>query len=326
MPTLSIREALNQALTEEMERDPTVFLMGEEVGVYNGAYKVSKGLMARFGERRVLDTPITECGFAGVGIGAAMVGLRPVIEMMTFNFALQAMDQIVNNAAKMCLMSGGQFHIPIVFRGPNGAAHMLAAQHSQSFESFYSQVPGLKVVAYSDARDAKGLLKTAIRDDDPVIFLESEMTYGMTGEVPEGEYLIPIGKGEVKRAGTDVTLIAWSKMVPLVALKAAEELAKDGIEAEVLDLRSIKPLDEALIFDSVRKTNRAVIIEENFKFCGVGAEIAERIHNTCFDDLDAPVERVTSLDVPMPYAHSLETTVLPNVERAILAARKVLYL
>jgi pyruvate dehydrogenase E1 component beta subunit len=326
MATLSIREALNQAMAEEMERDPNVFLMGEEVGVYNGAYKVSKGLMARFGEKRVIDTPISECGFAGVGIGAAMVGLRPVIEMMTFNFALQAIDQIVNNSAKMSLMSGGQYHIPIVFRGPNGSAHMLAAQHSQSFESFYSQVPGLKVVAYSDAKDAKGLLKTAIRDDDPVIFLESEMTYGMTGEVPDEEYLIPLGKAEVKRPGKDLTIIAWSKMVPLVALKVAEELAREGIEAEVIDLRSIKPVDEDTIFDSVRRTNRAVIIEENYKFCGVGGEVAERIYKACYDDLDAPIERVTSLDVPMPYAHSLESAVLPSVERGISAARSVLYL
>lgn len=325
MATLSIRDALNQAISEEMERDPDVFLMGEEVGVYNGAYKVSKGLLARFGEKRVIDTPISECGFAGVGIGAAMVGMRPIIEMMTFNFALQAIDQIVNNAAKMSLMSAGQFHVPIVFRGPNGAAHMLAAQHSQSFESFYSQVPGLKVVTYSDARDAKGLLKTAIRDDDPVIFLESEMTYGMTSEVPDGEYLIPIGQGEVKRPGKDITIIAWSKMVPLVAMKVAEELAKEGIEAEVIDPRTLKPLDQELIFQSVRKTNRVVIVEENFKYSGVGAEIAERIYNSCFDDLDAPIERVTSLDVPMPYAHSLESTVLPSVERAVKAARAALY-
>ena len=326
MATLSIREALGQALSEEMERDPNVFLMGEEVGAYNGAYKVSKGLLAKFGPQRVVDTPITECGFAGLGIGAAMVGLRPVIEMMTFNFALQAIDQIVNNAAKMHLMSGGHFGVPIVFRGPNGAAHMLAAQHSQSFESFYSQVPGLKIVTYSEAKDAKGLLKTAIRDDDPVIFLESEMTYGMEGEVPDGEYTIPIGEGEIKRQGHDVTIIAWSKMVPLVAMKAAEELEKDGIQAEVIDPRTLKPLDEEMIIASVRKTNRVVIVEENFKYCGVGAEIAERIYSSCFDDLDAPIERVTSLDVPMPYAHSLESAVLPSVERAVAAARKVLYL
>ena len=325
MPTISIRDALNQALAAEMERDPAVFLMGEEVGRYNGAYKVSQGLLARFGDRRVIDTPIAEGGFAGVGIGAAMVGLRPVVEMMTFNFALQAIDQIVNNAAKMLLMSGGQFSIPIVFRGPNGSAHMLAAQHSQSFESFYSQVPGLKVVTYSEAKDAKGLLKTAIRDEDPVIFLESESTYGMTGEVPEGEHLIPLGKGEVKRAGSDVTIIAWSKMVPLVALKAAEVLAQEGIAAEVVDPRTLKPLDEDLLFGSVRKTNRCVIVEENFKYCGLGAEIAERVYHACFDDLDAPIERVTSLDVPMPYAHSLESTVLPSVERTVAACRKVLY-
>lgn len=325
MPAISIREALNQAMAEEMERDPAVFLMGEEVGLYNGAYKVSQGLLARFGPERVVDTPISEGGFAGVGIGAAMAGLRPIVEMMTFNFALQAIDQIVNNAAKMRLMSGGQYKIPIVFRGPNGAAHMLAAQHSQSFESFYSQVPGLKVVTYSDAKDAKGLLKSAIRDDDPVIFLESESTYGLAGEVPEGEYTIPLGRGEVKRPGKDITVIAWSKMVPLVASKLAERLAEEGIEAEVVDPRTLKPLDEELIFQSVRKTNRAVIIEEGFRFAGVGAEIAERIYRACFDDLDAPVERVTSLDVPMPYAHSLEKTVLPSVERALAAARRALY-
>ena len=326
MARLSIREALNQAMAEEMERDPTVFLMGEEVGQYNGAYKVSQGLLDRFGPRRVVDTPISEGGFAGVGIGAAMAGLRPIIEMMTFNFALQAIDQIVSNAAKMSLMSGGQFPIPIVFRGPNGAAHMLAAQHSQSFESFYSQVPGLKLATYSDARDAKGLLKAAIRDDDPVVFLESESTYGMTGDVPEGEYLIPLGQADVKREGKDLTIVAWSKMVPLVALKAAEALSRQGIEAEVIDPRTIKPLDEEAIFRSVRKTNRLVIIEEGYRFCGVGAEIAERVYSACFEFLDAPVERVSSLDVPMPYAHSLEQTVLPSVDRALEAAKKVLYL
>jgi len=326
MANLSIREALNQAMAEEMERDPGVFLMGEEVGLYNGAYKVSQGLLAKFGPNRVVDTPISECGFAGVGIGAAMAGLRPIVEMMTFNFALQAIDQVINNAAKMLLMSGGQFNIPIVIRGPNGAAHMLAAQHSQSFESFYSHVPGLKVVTYSDPKDAKGLLKSSIRDNDPVIFLESESTYGLKGDVPEGERLIPLGKGEVKRQGMDLTIISWSKMVPLVALKVADELQKEGIEAEVVDPRTLKPLDEEIIFRSVKKTNRAVIIEEGSRFCGVGAEIAERIYKACYDDLDAPVERVTSLDVPMPYAHSLESDVLPSVKRGLEAARKVLYM
>jgi pyruvate dehydrogenase E1 component beta subunit len=326
MANLSIREALNQAMAEEMERDPNVFLMGEEVGLYNGAYKVSQGLLDKFGPERVVDTPISECGFAGVGIGAAMTGLRPIVEMMTFNFALQAIDQLINNAAKMFLMSGGQFNIPIVLRGPNGAAHMLAAQHSQSFESFYSHVPGLKVVTYSDPKDAKGLLKTAIRDDDPVIFLESEATYGMKGDVPDEEYLIPLGKGAIKRPGNDITIVSWSKMVPLVALKVADELQKEGIEAEVVDPRTLKPLDEDVIVRSVKKTNRLVIIEENFKFCGVGAEIAERIYKICYDDLDAPVERVTSLDVPMPYSHSLENVVLPSVERGLEAAKKVLYI
>jgi len=325
MATISIREALNQAMIEEMRRDDRVFLMGEEVAFYNGAYKVSQGMLDLFGEKRVIDTPITECGFAGVGIGAAMVGLRPIIEMMTFNFALQAMDQIVNNSAKLFLMSGGQFNIPIVFRGPNGAAHMLAATHSQSFESFFSQVPGLKVVTYSTPRDAKGLLKSAIRDNNPVIFLESEMTYGQKGEVPDGEYLIPLGVGEVKRRGKDVTLIAWNKQVNM-ALALAEKLATEEIDAEVLDPRTLKPLDDQLIFESVRKTNRCVIIEEDFKYCGLGAEIAERIYHDCFDYLDAPVERVTSLEVPMPYAANLEHAVLPGVERAHEAVRKVLYL
>jgi len=273
----------------------------------------------------VIDTPITECGFAGVGIGAAMVGLRPIIEMMTFNFALQAMDQIVNNAAKLHLMSGGQFSVPIVFRGPNGAAHMLAATHSQAFESFYAQVPGLKVVTYSTPRDAKGLLKSAIRDNNPVIFLESEMTYSQKGEIPDEEYLIPLGVGEVKRKGADVTLVAWSKQVN-TALRLAEKLAEEDIEAEVIDPRTIKPLDEEMIFNSVKKTSRCVIIEEEFKFSGVGAEIAERIYHDCFDNLDAPVERVAALEVPMPYAANLEHAVLPSVERAYEAVRKVMYM
>ncbi len=325
MALLQIREALNQAMDEEMSRDPDVFLMGEEVAFYNGAYKVSQGLLDKYGPQRVIDTPITECGFAGVGIGSAMVGLRPIIEMMTFNFALQAVDQIVNNAPKMSLMSGGQFNVPVVFRGPNGAAHMLGATHSQSFEPLYSHFPGLKVVTYSTAMDAKGLLKSAIRDDDPVIFLESEMTYGDKGEVPDEEYVIPIGQAEIKRPGSDVTIVSWSKMVDL-SMKVADELSHQGIDAEVIDVRTIKPLDDELIFRSVRRTNRAVIIEENFKFCGVGAEIAERVYNGCFSHLDAPIERVTSLDVPMPYAHSLEKTVLPSVERGVRAVKKVMYL
>ncbi len=325
MPVLQIREALNEAIAEEMARDPNVFLMGEEVGFYNGAYKVSQGLLDRFGEERVIDTPITECGFAGVGIGAAMMGLRPIIEMMTFNFATQAFDQIINNAPKMSLMSGGQFHVPVVFRGPNGAAHMLGATHSQSFEAIYSHFPGLKVVTYSNARDAKGLLKSSIRDEDPVIFLESETTYGEKGEVPEEEYLIRLGKGKIRRTGKDVTVVAWSKMVDL-ALKVADELSEEGIEVEVIDPRTLKPLDEEIFHRSVRKTGRAVIIEEDFRFCGVGAEIADRIYSACFGYLDAPIERVTCLDVPIPYAHSLETTVLPSVERSIEAVKRVMYL
>lgn len=325
MAVISIREALNQAMVEEMRRDENVFLMGEEVAFYNGAYKVSQGMLDMFGERRVIDTPITECGFAGVGIGAAMVGLRPIIEMMTFNFALQAIDQIVNNSAKMLMMSGGQFNIPIVFRGPNGAAHMLAATHSQSFESIYAQVPGLKVVTYTTPKDAKGLLKSAIRDNNPVIFLESEMTYGYKDEVPDGEYLIPLGIGDIKRRGKDVTLVAWNKQI-FTALKLADKLAEEGIEAEVIDPRTLKPLDENMIFESVRKTNRLVIIEENYKFCGVGAEIAERVYHECFDFLDAPVERVTSLEVPMPYAANLEHLVLPSVDRGYEAVKRAMYL
>lgn len=325
MAILSIREALNQAMAEEMRRDDRVFLMGEEVAFYNGAYKVSQGLLDMFGERRVIDTPITEAGFAGVGIGAAMVGLRPIIEFMTWNFATQAFDQIVNNAAKVVMMSGGQFHVPIVFRGPNGAAHMLGATHSQSFESFYSQVPGLQVVTYTYPKDAKGLLKSAIRDENPVLFLESEMTYGYKDEVPEGEYTIPIGVGDIKRKGADVTIVAWNKQI-FTAMKLADKLEEEEIEAEVIDPRTIKPLDEELIFNSIHKTNRCVIIEENYEFCGVGASIADRIYRNCFDDLDAPVERVTSLEVPMPYAHSLEETVLPSVERAYEAVKKVCYL
>lgn len=325
MQVLQIREALNQAMTEEMERDPSIFLMGEEVGFYNGAYKVSQGMLERFGPKRVIDTPITENGFAGLGIGAAMVGLRPIIEFMTFNFALQASDQIVNSASKMLMMSGGQFNVPIVFRGPNGAAHMLSAQHSGSYEAMYCHFAGLKVVTYSTAADAKGLLKSAIRDNDPVLFMESEAIYGQKGEVPEEEYTIPLGVGDVKREGGHVTLVAWSKMVN-IALEAARELVPEGIEVEIIDPRTLKPLDEDLIFRSVRKTNRLVIVEENYKFCGVGAEIAERVYAACFDYLDAPIERVTSLDIPMPYAHSLEKTVLPSKERVIKAIKKVLYI
>jgi len=325
MRELSIREALREAITEEMERDPNVFLMGEEVGRYNGAYKVSQGLYDKFGEKRVIDTPIAENGFTGLGIGAAMAGLRPIVELMTFNFGLQAIDQIINSAAKMRLMSAGAYTLPLVVRGPNGPAHMLGAQHSQAFESFYSHFPGLVVTTYSTPADAKGLLKTAIRHNDPVIFLESEYNYAQKGPVPEGEYTIPLGVGDIKREGTDVTIVAWQKMVKL-CLEAAKTLEAEGISCEVIDPRTIKPLDEELIFNSVRKTNRCVIVEEGHRFSGVGAEIADRIQNNCFDYLDAPVERVTSLDIPMPYANSLEETVLPRQPRILAAIKKAMYL
>jgi pyruvate dehydrogenase E1 component beta subunit len=321
---LTYREALREAMAEEMERDERVFLMGEEVGHYNGAYKVSEGLLDRFGERRVVDTPIAETGFAGVGIGAAMVGLRPIIEFMTWNFSLCAFDQLVNNAAKLRYMSGGQVSLPIVFRGPGGAAHQLAAQHSQVVENLYAYVPGLKVVTPATPYDAKGLLKSAIRDDNPIVFIESEVLYGRKGQVPEEEYMIPLGKGDVKREGKDVTVIAWSKMVS-VALDAATELAKNGIEVEVIDPRTIRPLDEAVILRSVKKTNRCVIVEEGWPFAGAGAEISYRVTSGAFDYLDAPVARVTGEDVPMPYAKNLEHQVLPSVEKVVAAVKSVLY-
>ncbi len=324
MRELTYREALREAMAEEMERDERVFLMGEEVGHYNGAYKVSEGLLDRFGERRVVDTPIAETGFAGVGIGAAMVGLRPIIEFMTWNFSLCAYDQLVNNAAKLRYMSGGQITLPIVFRGPGGAAHQLAAQHSQAVESLYAYVPGLKVVAPSTPADAKGLLKTAIRDENPVIFIEGEVLYGHKGPVQDEEYQVPLGRGDVKRAGQDVTIVAWSKMVQ-AALDAAAELAKDGIELEVLDPRTLRPLDDRMIFDSVKKTNRCIIVEEGWPFAGLGAEIAYRIMKEGFDYLDAPVVRVTGEDVPMPYAKNLEHEVFPGVEKIVRAVRAVLY-
>lgn len=325
MPIISYREALNQAMREEMERDPDVFLMGEEVGHYQGAYKVSQGLLQRFSERRVVDAPIAEMGFAGVGVGAAMVGLRPIIEFMTFNFSLVAIDQIVSNAAKIYQMSAGQFHIPIVFRGPGGPALQVGSQHSQSLESFYAHVPGLKVVMPSTAYDAKGLLKTSIRDDNPVIFIEGETLYSSTTEVPDDEYLIPLGQGDIKRAGSDVTLVAWSKMVH-TCLETAELLAKDGIDAEVVDPRTLRPLDDQIIIDSVKKTGRCVIVEQGWPMCGYGAEIAYRVQRACMDYLDAPIERVTSDDVPMPYAANLEIEVQPQTHDVIRAVKQVLYL
>lgn len=325
MAVLTMREALNQAMVEEMDRDKNIFLMGEEVALYNGAYKVSKGMLERFGAKRVWDSPISELGFAGLGVGAAMVGLRPIIEFMTWNFGIQAFDQIFNHAAKMLYMSGGQFNIPIVFRGPNGAAHMLGAQHSQAYEPMMTNVPGLKVVTCATPYDAKGLLKSAIRDNNPVLFLESEMMYGFKGEVPEGEYLIPLGVGDIKREGTDVTLIAWNKVVHKV-LEAAEELAKQGIQAEVLDPRTLLPLDEDLIFASVRKTHRLVIVEEAWGYGSVGAQIADRVQSECFDDLDAPVTRVCNEFVPMPYNEDQEHRVMPQVDRIVQAVKDVLYI
>ena len=324
MSILTYREALNQAMREEMHRDETIVLMGEEVGFYNGAYKVSKGLLEEFGPMRVLDTPITELGFTGLGVGAAMAGLRPIVEMMTFNFSMLAIDQIVNSAAKMLYMSGGQFPIPLVVRGPGGAGHQLGAQHSQSLESWYAHVPGLKVVTPATPADAKGLLKTSIRDNNPVVFIESEVLYGTRGEVPEGEVLIPLGVADIKRPGRDVTIIAHSKMV-LVALDAATDLANEGIDAEVLDPRTLRPLDTAAIVNSVKKTNRVVIVEEGWEYCGVGAEFVDVIQRNAFDYLDAPILRVTGVDVPMPYAKNLEHQVLPDKHRVKDAVYRVMY-
>jgi pyruvate dehydrogenase E1 component beta subunit len=325
VPVLTYRDALNQALREEMARDPDVFLMGEEVGVYQGAYKVSRGLLEEYGPNRVVDTPITELGFAGVGVGAAMVGLRPIIEFMTWNFALLAIDQVVNAAAKMRYMSGGQVGVPIVFRGPAGAALQLAAQHSQCFEAMYAHIPGLKVVMPGTPADAKGLLKTAIRDDDPVVFMEGEMLYNVKGEVPEGEHLVPIGRAEVKRVGEHVSLICYSKTVAQ-SLKAAEQLEGEGVSAEVLDLRTIRPLDLEAVFASVGKTHRAVIAEEGWYFAGAGAQVVDEIQKHIFDELDAPVLRVTGADVPMPYNKQLEKAAKVSPEKIAMAAKKVLYL
>lgn len=326
MAVITMREALNQALREELERDENVFLMGEEVAAYQGAYKVTKGLLDEFGGKRVIDTPITELGFAGLGVGAAMAGLRPVIEFMTFNFSILATDQIVNSAAKMLYMSGGQFKIPIVFRGPGGSAYQVSSQHSQAIESWFAYFPGLKVVMPSTPADAKGLLKSAIRDDDPVIFIEQERMYGNKGEVPEDkDFTIPLGVAEVKREGKDATIVARSLMVP-VALKAAEELEKQGVSCEVVDPRTIRPLDIETIVASVKKTNRVVIAEESHPFCGVAAEISAEIMEHAFDYLDAPVRRVSGADVPMPYAKNLEDMAIPKVEQIIKAVREVAYL
>jgi len=324
MPVITYRDALNQALREEMQRDDRVFLMGEEVAVYQGAYKVSKGLLQEFGEMRVVDTPITELGFAGVGVGAAMVGLRPVIEFMTWNFALLALDQVVNAAAKMLYMSGGQYNIPMVFRGPNGAALQLSAQHSQAWESWLAHIPGLKVVVPGTPYDAKGLLKSAIRDDNPVVMLEGEMLYNTKGEVPEEEYVVPIGKADLKREGDHCSIITHGKMV-LVAMQVADTLAKEGIRVDVVDLRTVRPMDVEAIAASVRKTNRAVVLEEGWEICGVGAQVADYVQRECFDHLDAPVLRVHQADTPMPYAKNLERHAKPDAKKCIEAVKKVMY-
>jgi pyruvate dehydrogenase E1 component beta subunit len=324
MAILTMREALNQALKEEMVRDPSVFILGEEVGAYQGAYKITQGLLAQFGEWRVRDTPIAEEVIAGIAVGAAFTGMRPIAEMMTFNFSLLALDQVVNHAAKYRYMSAGQIRCPMVMRGPSGAATQVSAQHSQTFEAWYAHLPGLVVATPSTPKDAKGMLKSAIRDDNPVIFLENEILYNFKGEVPDEEYHIPLGLGDVKRAGGDVTIVAWSRSVT-TAMAAAKTLAENGIEAEVVDPRTLRPLDDDLIFESVRKTNRCVVVEEGWRIAGFGAEIADRVQRECFDDLDAPVIRVTAEDVPMPYAKTLEKAYLPQPEKVIDAVKRVLY-
>jgi pyruvate dehydrogenase E1 component beta subunit len=325
MHTITVREALREAMAEEMRRDPTVFLMGEEVGQYQGAYKISQGLLDEFGPKRVIDTPITEHGFAGLGVGAAFGGLRPIVEFMTWNFAMQAIDQIINSAAKTLYMSGGQMGCPIVFRGPNGAAARVAAQHSQNYGAWYAQVPGLKVVAPYFAADAKGLLKAAIRDPNPVIFLENEIVYGRSFDVPKGDdFVLPIGKARVVREGSDVTLVSYSITMALI-IQAADALAKEGISAEIIDLRSLRPLDTETIIASVKKTNRIVIVEEGWPICGIASEVGTQVTEQAFDYLDAPPARVTGKDVPMPYAANLEKLALPTTDEVIAAAKAVLY-
>ncbi|MFL5600007.1 MAG: pyruvate dehydrogenase complex E1 component subunit beta [Gemmatimonadaceae bacterium] len=325
MAVLTYRDALTQGLREELQRDESVFLMGEEVAQYNGAYKVSKGLLDEFGPMRIVDTPITELGFAGIGVGAAMAGLRPIVEFMTWNFALLALDEVVNAAAKMLYMSGGQYKMPMVFRGPNGAALQLAGQHSQAWESWLAHIPGLKVCTPGTPADAKGLLKSAIRDDNPVVFLEGEMLYNTKGEVPEGEHIVPLGVAELKREGDHCSIITHGKMV-LVAMKVADDLAKEGITIDVVDLRTVRPLDVQAIARSVQKTNRAVVLEEGWEICGMGAQVVDFIQRECFDDLDAPVLRVHQEDVPMPYAKNLERAAKPDAGKTIAAIKKVMYL
>ncbi len=325
MPKTAFREALRQAIDEEMTRDPSVILMGEEVAQYNGAYKVSKGLLDKYGDKRVIDTPITEEGFTGIGIGAAMAGLRPVVEWMTFNFSIQALDQVINNAAKLRHMSGGQIKVPIVFRGANGPAEWLSSQHSQAIQSIYAHIPGLKVICPATPYDAKGLLKSAIRDDNPVVFAEAELLYGTEGDVPSEEYLVEIGKADIKRPGEDVTLITHGKILKL-ALDAAAALEPDGIDAEVLDLRTVRPVDLDAIIESVNKTHRCIVIDEAWPVASVGSHVSWLVSKHCFDMLDAPVELVASEDVPMPYNHTLELAVQPSVEKILEAVSRVLYL
>ena len=324
MREIQFREALREAMTEEMRRDQKVFLMGEEVAEYNGAYKVSQGMLDEFGPERVLDTPITELGFAGLGVGAAMNGLRPIIEFMTFNFSLVAIDQVINSAAKLLYMSAGQFPMPIVFRGPTGNAGQLAAQHSQNFENWYANTPGLKVVVPSNPYDAKGLLKSSIRDNDPVIFMESELMYGDKGEVPEGEYIIPLGAADIKKVGSDVTLVSFGKIMK-VAMETANVLEKEGISCEVIDLRTVRPIDFDTIVTSVKKTNRLVIVEEAWPLSSISSEITYYVQKYAFDFLDAPVQRITNMDVPFPYAPTLIEGVLPNVKRTVEAIKSVMY-
>jgi pyruvate dehydrogenase E1 component beta subunit len=325
MKTIQFREAICQAMSEEMRRDDTIYLMGEEVAEYNGAYKASKGMLDEFGEKRVIDTPISELGFSGIGVGSTMTGNRPIIEFMTFNFALVGIDQIINNAAKIRQMSGGQFPCPIVFRGPTASAGQLAATHSQAFESWYANCPGLKVIVPSNPYDAKGLLKSAIRDDDPVIFMESEQMYGDKGEVPEGEYTLPIGVADIKREGTDVTIVSFGKIIK-AAYAAADSLSKEGIECEVIDLRTIRPMDYEAIFTSVKKTNRLVILEESWPFGNISTEITYQVQNQIFDYLDAPIEKINTADTPAPYSPVLLEEWLPNSDDVIKAVKKVMYI
>jgi pyruvate dehydrogenase E1 component beta subunit len=324
MREIQYRQALGEAMSEEMRRDESVFLLGEEVAEYNGAYKVSQGMLDEFGAKRVIDTPITELGFSGLGVGAAMNGLRPIIEFMTFNFSLVAIDQVINSAAKMLYMSGGQFPIPMVFRGPTGNAGMLSAQHSQNFENWFANTPGLKVVVPADPYDAKGLLKASIRDNDPVIFMESEVMYGDKGEVPEGEYLLPIGEAIVKRPGTDVTIVSFGKILK-VAFEAAIELEKKGISAEVIDLRTVRPIDYPTVVESVKKTNRLVVVEEAWPLSSIASEITYHVQKYAFDYLDAPVHKVNNMDIPLAYAPTLIEVTLPNVKRTIEAVEAVMY-